>query len=67
MEDYDAGFMAGEASKEPDNTETLAWQRGWAEAQNYASLLCTNTKGSSVLFFHNLKDMSQASAEKRRR
>jgi hypothetical protein len=33
MADYDAGFMAGEADKELDDTESLAWQRGWAEAR----------------------------------
>jgi hypothetical protein len=33
MEDYYAGFKAGEAGKEPDDTKTLAWQRGWAQAQ----------------------------------
>ena len=33
LADYDAGFQAGEDGKEPDDTETLAWQRGWAEAQ----------------------------------
>jgi hypothetical protein len=33
MEDYYFGFKAGEAGKEPDDTKTLAWQRGWAEAQ----------------------------------
>jgi predicted transcriptional regulator len=31
--DYDAGFMAGEAGEELDDTESLAWQRGWAEAK----------------------------------
>jgi hypothetical protein len=33
LADYDAGFQAGEDGKEPNDTETLAWQRGWAEAQ----------------------------------
>ena len=33
LADYDAGFKAGGDGKEPDDTETLAWQRGWAEAQ----------------------------------
>ncbi|HEY6768636.1 MAG TPA: hypothetical protein VI386_28075 [Candidatus Sulfotelmatobacter sp.] len=33
MADYDAGFMAGEAGKELDDTESLAWQCGWGEAQ----------------------------------
>jgi hypothetical protein len=33
MADYDAGFMAGEAGKGVDDTESLAWRRGWAEAQ----------------------------------
>jgi hypothetical protein len=33
LADYDAGFMAGEAAKEIDDTESLAWRRGWAEAQ----------------------------------
>jgi hypothetical protein len=31
--DYDAGFAAGSDGKEPDDTKSLAWQRGWAEAQ----------------------------------
>jgi predicted transcriptional regulator len=33
MADYDAGFMAAEAGKEVDETESIAWKRGWAEAQ----------------------------------
>jgi hypothetical protein len=30
--DYDAGFKAGECGDEPDETKSLAWQTGWAEA-----------------------------------
>jgi hypothetical protein len=30
--DYDAGFCAAKDGKEHDETETIAWQRGWAEA-----------------------------------
>ena len=35
LADYDAGFKAGGDGRELDDTETLAWQRGWAEAQEY--------------------------------
>ena len=31
--DYSAGFKAGSNGEEVDNTKSLAWQRGWAEAQ----------------------------------
>jgi hypothetical protein len=31
--DYDEGFAAGSEGKECDITKSLAWQRGWAEAQ----------------------------------
>jgi hypothetical protein len=31
--DYDEGFAAGSEGKECDTTKSLAWQRGWAEAQ----------------------------------
>jgi hypothetical protein len=27
--DYDPGFKAGSQGKEPDDTKSLAWQRGW--------------------------------------
>jgi hypothetical protein len=27
----DAGFEAGSQGKEPDDTKSLAWQRGWAK------------------------------------
>ena len=30
--DYDAGFKSGECGDEPDETKSLAWQAGWAEA-----------------------------------
>ena len=33
LADYDEGFAAGSQGKEPDDTKSLAWQRGWAEAQ----------------------------------
>jgi hypothetical protein len=29
----DAGFEAGSQGEEPDDTKSLAWQRGWAETQ----------------------------------
>jgi hypothetical protein len=35
LADYDAGFSAGEAGKELDDTESLAWHRGWAEGQDW--------------------------------
>lgn len=31
--DYEAGFCAGKDGKRADDTETSAWQKGWAEAQ----------------------------------
>jgi hypothetical protein len=33
LEDYDAGFRAGSKYRECDDDATIAWQRGWAEAQ----------------------------------
>jgi hypothetical protein len=33
LEDYDQGLGAGSEGKECDSTKSLAWQRGWAEAQ----------------------------------
>jgi hypothetical protein len=33
IEDYDEGFAAGSQGKECDTTKSIAWQRGWAEAQ----------------------------------
>jgi hypothetical protein len=32
--EYDEGFAAGSEGKECDTTKSLAWQRGWAEAQD---------------------------------
>jgi hypothetical protein len=31
--DYGEGFAAGSDGKEPDDTKSLAWRRGWAEAR----------------------------------
>jgi hypothetical protein len=31
--DYDAGFAAGSEGKGCDDTKSIAWKRGWAEAQ----------------------------------
>jgi hypothetical protein len=31
--DYDLGFLIGTEGKPLDNTKSVAWQRGWAEAQ----------------------------------
>jgi hypothetical protein len=31
--DYDAGFKAGSNGGSNDDSQSLAWQRGWAEAQ----------------------------------
>jgi hypothetical protein len=33
LAEYDAGFKAGREGKEPEEHKSLAWQRGWAEAQ----------------------------------
>jgi hypothetical protein len=33
MAEYDAGFRAGLEGKEPEDHESLSWQRGWAEAR----------------------------------
>jgi hypothetical protein len=33
LADYDAGFGAAQDGKQLDETETVAWQGGWAEAQ----------------------------------
>ena len=32
--DYDEGFAAGSEGNEFDDTKSLAWQRGWTEAQD---------------------------------
>jgi hypothetical protein len=31
--DYDRRFVAGSDGKEQEDAKSLAWQRGWAEAQ----------------------------------
>jgi hypothetical protein len=31
--DYDLGFQAGTEGKPSDDTKSVAWQRGWVEAQ----------------------------------
>ena len=31
--DYDLGFQAGTEGKPLDSTKSVAWQQGWAEAQ----------------------------------
>ena len=31
--EYGLGFMSGEAGEANDGSKNLAWQRGWAEAQ----------------------------------
>ena len=31
--EYDAGFTAGQEGRDCDVTKSLAWQRGWTEAQ----------------------------------
>jgi hypothetical protein len=31
--EYDAGFEAGSNGGSDDDTKSIAWQRGWAEAQ----------------------------------
>lgn len=33
LADYDAGFKTGQEGKEPEDHQSLAWQRGWAEAR----------------------------------
>jgi hypothetical protein len=33
MADFGAGFNAGLAGQEVDDSQSEAWQRGWAEAQ----------------------------------
>jgi hypothetical protein len=31
--DYDKGFECGQSGGQNDDTKSVAWQRGWAEAQ----------------------------------
>ena len=33
LDEYDLGFMSGAAGEANDGIKSLAWQRGWAEAQ----------------------------------
>jgi hypothetical protein len=33
LADFDAGFSAGSDGKGADDTKSVAWQRGWADAQ----------------------------------
>jgi hypothetical protein len=39
MTDYHAGFEGGSGGSHPDSTQSEAWQRGWADAQNRRKLL----------------------------
>jgi hypothetical protein len=39
LADYDVGFRAGEDGKEPDDTGSLAWYRGWAEGQDWLCVM----------------------------
>jgi hypothetical protein len=36
LADYDLGFMAGRSGEDSTSTKSSAWQRGWAEAHEYA-------------------------------
>jgi hypothetical protein len=33
LDEYDLGFMPGTAGEAKDGIKSLAWQRGWAQAQ----------------------------------